>query len=111
MIPRKTPKPDARRVVSEEDFERWCDDPTTRAVVASLMEFAEKQRDAWMNASWEAGSTDAVSLARLRGVAEGARILGEWSWREHASELAADRRPWFDFLQAVLKAEHEKEKA
>lgn len=41
------PKPDARVIPSQDEFDSWCENPVTRFVAEAYRLGADKQRDAW----------------------------------------------------------------
>ncbi len=42
-----TPKPEARIIPSQDEFDSWCEHPVSRFVAAAYAMAAQKQRTAW----------------------------------------------------------------
>ena len=42
-----TPKPDARILPTQDEFDSWCQHPVTRFVAASYAKAADRQKAAW----------------------------------------------------------------
>lgn len=68
--------------ISEEEFLAWRDDPVTRWVVAGCRNAADKNKQAWMEASWHGGSADPLALATLRTRADAYMALAETPYSE-----------------------------
>lgn len=49
-------------LLDSEDFDRWREDPVTRAVFEGLARAAEAQQQEWMAASWGGGMVRADRL-------------------------------------------------
>lgn len=58
--------------IDRESFEEWMANPLTEALMKACARWEQEAKTLWVNASWGAGQTDAVVLARLR---EQARTL------------------------------------
>lgn len=58
--------------IDPEAFEEWMANPMTEALMRACEAWEQQAKTLWVNASWGAGQTDAVTLARLR---ERARTL------------------------------------
>ena len=58
--------------IDPEYFEEWMANPLTEALMQTCARWEQQAKTLWVNASWGAGQTDAVTLARLR---EQARTL------------------------------------
>ena len=61
------PLPDPNCAIpDDEDFAQWCEHPITRFVASAYQRAAEKQREEWMQISWEQNRTDPLLLTELR---------------------------------------------
>ncbi|MBK8161567.1 MAG: hypothetical protein IPK59_23420 [Rhodospirillaceae bacterium] len=58
--------------IDRDAFEEWMANPMTEAMMRACEVWEMEAKTLWVNASWGAGQTDAVVLARLR---ERARTL------------------------------------
>jgi hypothetical protein len=66
--------------VTRDDFKRWRDDPVTRAVMAAHRDFADKSREAWMEASWNNGAASQEHLRELRVRADAYLAIAEMTY-------------------------------
>lgn len=69
-------------LISEDEFLAWRDDPVTQGIIRTLSAMADAQREAWLAASWDAGSTDPVLLTELRTRADAYRVFAEGSYAD-----------------------------
>jgi hypothetical protein len=56
----------AKTAPTEEEFQAWRDHPVTQWVIGAFDIVAEEQKQAWLNATWEAGQCDSYELLALR---------------------------------------------
>lgn len=70
---------------SPDEFIQWRDHPVTQWVFGLVEKYADKQKAAWVEQSWEGNSPDPLALAELRTRADAYRALTETSfeaWQE-----------------------------
>ena len=105
----RTPVPFASRVITEEEFEAWCEHPVTRFVAAAYQQAAEEQREGWLRASWDGGEADPKTLVMLKTRADAYRAFVETDWAHHAAMLQAEPA-WWKFFQDRAREEARKRK-
>ena len=69
-------------MIDVEDFELWRAHPVTEAVVRALRKLADRNKQKWMEISWDGGGSDPLQLADLRARAESALDLAELTVEE-----------------------------
>lgn len=81
----------AKRVIEQDDFEAWRVHPVTEAVNKALVILAERNKQKWIDTSWDGGVADPVVLAELKARYEVALDLSELTFEE--LEQALDDEP------------------
>lgn len=66
--------------MTRDDFERWLDDPVTKLVMRAFLLAAEKNRDAWIKASWDGGACSKEMLSELRTRSDAYRAIAETNY-------------------------------
>lgn len=66
--------------LTAEDFAAWREDPTTLAILDLLASFADAQKAAWDDHSWDSGKADPLMLCELRTRADAYRAMGEMTF-------------------------------
>jgi hypothetical protein len=75
-----------KKPISAEEFAAWRDDPVTQIVLKAHLEMAEKQREGWAKASWDAGTVDPLLLTELKTRADAYRAIAECSYEDVVGE-------------------------
>ena len=65
-MPPALPRPSNGPAPDAQDFAAWCEHPVTQWVAACWQTAANRQREAWVQVSWDQGSNDPLTLMELR---------------------------------------------
>jgi hypothetical protein len=84
-------KPDARIAPTQEEFDAWCEHPTTRFVAAAWAKAAQMQRTAWNAQSWNTGEAKPEVLLELRTRADAYMAFLETGLNDYERILEEDR--------------------
>ena len=68
--------------IGKEDFELWRANPVTEAVNRALELIGTRNKNKWIELSWDGGDTDPIKLAELRARYEAAWDLSELTFEE-----------------------------
>lgn len=77
----------AKPRVTAEDFANWRESSVTQWVMEASAKVADANRQKWIDASWEGGNCDPLSLTELRTRFDAYRALIEMSWEACAEWL------------------------
>lgn len=73
--------------IAKDDFEMWQANPVTEAVARALVNMAAKNKQRWIDISWDGEKTDPVILAELKARAQTAEDLSELTFEQLIEEL------------------------
>jgi hypothetical protein len=62
-------------MIDREEFEAWLAHPITVALLKKCEEMAEKQKERWLKASWQAKPVDLDTLQYKRGKANAYTVI------------------------------------
>lgn len=79
-------------MIEKDDFDAWRAQPVTEAVNKALVMLAERNKQKWIDASWNGNNADPLVLADLKARAEMATDLSELTLEE-LSEVLDDKEP------------------
>lgn len=82
-----TPKPDARFVPTQHEFDAWCEHPVTQFVAAAFEQSAKAQREAWMQESWTNGKAAPEALQEYRVRADAYSVIFETELSQYVAIL------------------------
>lgn len=82
-----TPKPDARFIPTQEEFDAWAEHPTTQFVAAAFEKSALAQREAWVVESWATGEADPKKLHEYRVRADAYSVIFETELKAYVDIL------------------------
>lgn len=79
-------------MIDKEDFEQWRAHPVTEAMNRALVKLAERNKAKWIDASWDGGQIDPITLAELKARAQTAQDLSELTVDELNEALNDERK-------------------
>ncbi len=92
--------------IEPDDFEAWRAHPVTEAVSKALVMLAERNKQKWIDASWDGGNADPLVLAELKARAQMAQDLSELTLEELREVLDEEsERHQADRVQSADRAE------
>lgn len=74
-------------MIDKEAFEEWLAHPVTEEVRRALQVLAERNKQKWIEVSWDGGQADPMTLADLRARHETALDLSELTHEELSEVL------------------------
>lgn len=73
--------------ITADDFSAWRDNPVTQAVFRALKVTAERNKEAWVQVSWEGGNADRMQLIGLKARADAYLDLATISYADLEAAL------------------------
>ena len=78
--------------MTRDDWQRWRDDPVTRAVIEAHLATAEANKAAWVAASWENGVASQANLIELRARSQAYLAIPEMTYEDLCQTLGVEPR-------------------
>lgn len=79
-------------MISREDFQRWLEDPVTRAVIRAHRQTAHDNREAWIAHSWGNGHANPLILLELKTRADAYLAIAEMNYEAVCEALGEEPR-------------------
>jgi hypothetical protein len=74
------------KTITAEEFAAWRADRVTEIVLKAHLDMAEKQKQAWVEASWNAQNANPLLLAELKTRADAYQAIAECSFEDVVGE-------------------------
>lgn len=79
--------------MTRDQWESWLEHPATKVVFLAARSMSERQREAWISASWEAGHSDPLLLTELRSRADAYAALHETTYEQWCEAAGIEVEP------------------